>query len=31
VPEDDFYVVRPVLDLYGMGVGAEIKWLTPED
>lgn len=27
-PKADFYIVRPVMNLYGMGVGAEIKWLT---
>jgi len=31
VPKADFYVVRPVMNLYGMGVGAEVKWLTPAD
>ncbi len=24
-------VVRPVMNLYGMGAGAEVKWLTPAD
>jgi hypothetical protein len=31
VPVANFYVVRPVMNLYGMGAGAEVKWLTPED
>jgi hypothetical protein len=31
VPTANFYIVRPVINLYGMGVGAEIKWLTPTD
>jgi hypothetical protein len=31
VPKAEFYVVRPVMNLYGMGVGAEVKWLTPAD
>jgi hypothetical protein len=31
VPAANFYVVRPVINLYGMGVGAEVKWLTPGD
>ena len=31
VPKGDYYVVRPVMNLYGMGVGAEVKWLTPAD
>jgi hypothetical protein len=31
VPAAGFYVVRPVMNLYGMGAGAEVKWLTPED
>jgi hypothetical protein len=31
VPTANFYVVRPVINLYGMGVGAEVKWLTPAD
>ena len=25
VPQADLYVVRPVMNLYGMGVGAEVK------
>jgi hypothetical protein len=31
VPRADFYVVRPDMNLYGMGVGAEVRWLSPED
>jgi len=31
VPQANLYVVRPVMNLYGMGAGAELMWLTPED
>jgi hypothetical protein len=31
VPAANFYIVRPVMNLYGMGAGAERKWLTPAD
>jgi hypothetical protein len=31
VPKAGLYVVRPVMNLYGMGVGADARWLTPAD
>ena len=27
----NFLLVRPVMNLYGMGAGAEVQWLTPAD
>lgn len=31
VPRNGYYIVRPVMNLHGMGAGAEIKFLTTND
>jgi|TARA_Y100000034_G_scaffold45882_1_gene56341 hypothetical protein len=31
VPKKGYYIVRPIYNLAGMGIGAERKWLVPEN
>jgi hypothetical protein len=31
VPRADWYVIKPITNLHGMGLGAYREWLTPQD